>query len=356
MNPSLDPADDFAELALRLLATAGLLVFLSFAIILGMATQRAAADDMPVCKGKDLLAELTQSQPKTVEKLESEAAETPNGKGTFWKIEKPGVAPSYLFGTMHMTDPRLIDLGPAAQKALDSASTVVIETTDILDQAKIMGILAAQPDLMMYTDGSTLASHLSADDAAELEAGLKAHNIPPASVARMKPWMLMSMLALPACEMARKAKGLPILDQNLALEAQKHGKQLVGLESGLEQLQAIASLPMDDHIRSLIDTLKLGDQLDDVIETMIVLYENQDIGMFWPLMREALGPDGGLGDGYEDFEQTIVLKRNKVMAERALPILAKGGAFIAIGALHLPGEEGVIELLRKDGYTLTRAD
>ena len=45
----------------------------------------------------------------------------------------------------------------------------------------------------------------------------------------------------------------------------------------------MASLPMDFHIKGLVDTLKLGDRIDDVIETMIVLYANGDTGMFWPL-------------------------------------------------------------------------
>ena len=117
----------------------------------------------------------------------------------------------------------------------------------------------------------------------------------------------------------------------------------------------MASLPMEFHIRGLIDTLKLGDKVDDVVETMITLYEREDVGMFWPLFEATLGDAAGLGEGYAEFEKTMVVNRNKVMADRSEPMLAKGGVFIAVGALHLPGPQGVIELLRAKGFSVTRA-
>jgi len=355
MREIISLADRIAEPALKVVAALNLLLLLSFAMVLALATGQARAE-IAACTGKDLLAELQQSDPAAVAKLEAKAAETLNGKGTLWKIEKDGLAPSWLFGTIHMTDPRVTSLTATAQKAYDDAKTVVIETTDILDQAKMMGELAKEPDLMMFTDGSTLTSMLSKDDAAALDAGLQQRGIPLSSVSRMKPWMLIAMVALPACEMARKAAGAKVLDDKLATDAKAAGKELVGLETANEQLRAMASLPIDFHVRGLIDTLKLGDKVDDVVETMIELYEREDVGMFWPLFEATLGEGAGLGEGYVEFEKVMVVKRNKVMADRSEPILAKGGAFIAVGALHLPGPEGVIEHLRSKGFTVTRAD
>lgn len=67
--------------------------------------------------------------------------------------------------------------------------------------------------------------------------------------------------------------------------------------------------------------------------------------------RITAGPSGA-GDliAYEHLEIEHLLKRKKVMAERVLPLLEKGHAAIAVGALYLPGEEGLVELLRKAGY------
>lgn len=343
--------DRLAEPALKLLAAINLFFLASFVFAL-IAANEARAQDV-ACTGKNLMIGL---DPAVAEKIEAEAAKTINGRGVLWKIEKAGLKPSWLLGTMHMTDPRVTDLTPPAKAAFDGSSTVVIETTDILDQAKMMGQLGSEPGLMMFTDGSSLTDNMSPEDAEALKAGLGKRGIPVSSVAKMKPWMLLAMVALPACEMARRAKGAPVLDAKLALDAKKDGKQLLGLETAAEQLRAMASLPMEFHIRGLVDTLKLGDTSDDVLETMIVLYEQEDVGKFWPLFSATLGEAGGTGEEYAEFEQTMVIKRNEVMASRSDPILAKGGAFIAVGALHLPGPEGVIEKLKSRDYAVTRAE
>jgi uncharacterized protein YbaP (TraB family) len=290
-----------------------------------------------------------------MERIRSEAAKTPNGAGLLWKIEKEGAEPSFLFGTMHMTDPRVVTLPPKAQAAFDTAASVVIETTDVLDQKKMMASFMENPELMMFTDKTTLTSMLSPEEVKIAEEALSKRGIPLASVIKMKPWVLASMVSLPACELARKAAGEPILDINLAKQAEANGKALGGLETAKSQLEAMASLPLEFHMEGLIETLKLGDRMDDVIETMIEIYVSGDTGMFWPFFRAAL-PSGDSEGGYAAFEETMITSRNAIMAREAKPFLDKGGAFVAVGALHLPGDEGVIEFLRKDGYTLTRAD
>jgi uncharacterized protein YbaP (TraB family) len=349
---ALAAADQAASLSLRLIALANLLFLAVFLAVCLLAAERAQA--APACVGRDLMAGLEKSDPALMETIRREAAATLNGEGLLWKIEGGGAPPSYLFGTMHMTDPRVTELTPAAARALESAGTLVIETTDVLDEAKMMAAMAAEPELMMFTDGRTLTSLLSPDDAAIVAAALEARGIPAASVSRMKPWMLSGMVALPACEMARKSGGAPILDVKLARQASAGGKQVAGLESVADQLRAMASLPMDFHIKGLVETLKLGGRMDDVVETMIVLYENEATGMFWPLLRAVLPEGTGDEVGYAAFEQALVTGRNRIMAEKAEPLLRRGNAFVAVGALHLPGPEGLIELFRAAGYGVSR--
>src|SRR5690606_20761727 len=148
-----------------------------------------------------------------------------------------------------------------------------------------------------------------------VEQALKARGIPLASVQKMKPWMLISLVSLPACELARKSAGAPVLDAKLAVDAKDEGKELVGLESVTEQLSAMASLPMDLHIRGLVDTLKLGDRIDDVIETMVVLYKTGETGMFWPLFHAVMPSEDGDTSAYAEFDEAIVKARNRLMAE-----------------------------------------
>lgn len=337
----------------RLLGLVSLLLLAALLVVCLAAIGRAQAAP-PACTGSDLMAGLEKSDPALLERIRREAAATQNGEGLLWRIEGAGGPPSFLFGTMHMTDPRVTGLTLAAERALETAGTLVIETTDVLDESRMMAAMAAEPELMMFTDGTTLTSLLSPDDRAVVDAALEARGIPAKSVSRMKPWMLSAMVAMPVCEMARKAGGAPVLDVKIARQATAGGKEVAGLESVADQLRAMASLPMDFHIRGLVETLKLGDRMDDVIETMIVVYESEATGMFWPLLRAVLPESSGEEIGYAAFEQALITGRNRTMAEKAAPILRRGNAFIAVGALHLPGPEGLIELFRAAGYSVSR--
>jgi uncharacterized protein YbaP (TraB family) len=114
------------------------------------------------------------------------------------------------------------------------------------------------------------------------------------------------------------------------------------------------ALPVQFHLDALIETLALGDTVADVMETTTELYLSENIGMILPMMKAVSEEKSTDSDaGYADFEQRIITDRNKTMATRAKPILDGGAVFMAVGALHLPGTEGVIELLRKDGFTVT---
>lgn len=351
---SLALSDRAAGLALKALATLNLLFLVAFLATLVLSLAPARADGaQPACTGDNLIAALQRDDPAKLAGIRAEAAGVPNGAGVLWRIEKDGAAPSWLFGTMHVSDPRVAALGGQARAAFEASSTVVIETTEVLDQKKMMAAMLANPELTMFTDGTTLMSLVPEAERAAVEAALAARGIPPASVARMKPWMISAMVALPACELARKAAGAPVLDALLATEGEKAGKALGGLETIADQLGAMASLPMEFHVRGLIDTLKLGAAADDVIETMIALYLDGETGMFWPFFRAVLpAVEGADAAGFSAFEETMVTARNRTMAERAAPFIDAGGAFIAVGALHLPGEEGMIELLREKGYRI----
>ncbi len=350
-----DP-DEIAEsattLALRFLAGLNTLFFLGFLLVAALATAQASAAERE-CTGEDLVSLLEQENPAALAAIRDEAAATPNGRGLLWKIEKAGTAPSWLYGTMHMTDPRVTHLPEDAQGAFAASALVVVETTEILDPKAMMAAMMKHPELTMYTGEETLFSGLSETDRALVENALEERGVPPASVQRMKPWMLTALVTLPACELARKADGVAILDARLAKQAKQDGKDIAGLETAVSQLQAMASLPMQFHIDGLIETLKLGDRMDDVMETMTRLYAAGEVGMIWPLFRFVLPKEDAEGPGYAAFEERLIKARNRTMAENAAPLIDQGGAFIAVGALHLPGEDGLVELLRQRGYSVT---
>lgn len=336
-----------------------LFLILSFIIAFALAASQVEAQTATptnACEGRNFIDQL--SAEKLNEAL-AEAALIPNGTGLFWKVEKAGTKPSYLYGTMHVTDPRVLNLSEPVTAAIDQADTVVIETLDLLDPKKAQAAVLKNPGLTMFTDGSTLTSSMSTEDAAYLEAELKSRGIAISLVAQFKPWMIMSLVAVSDCETARKSDGAQILDFQIIEQAKAAGKDIKGLESITEQLSAMASLPIEFQVRGLLESLRLGDLNKDVMETMISLYVDQEIGLITPAIKTIaaeLGQEDIDDESFGDFEAKIITERNHLMATRSEPILQKGNAFIAVGALHLPGEEGVIELLRERGYTVTRAN
>lgn len=346
-----------ADMTLWLIAALHVLCALSLVLVLSLASRAHATEKDVACGGLNLVSQMEKERPELAAALRDQAQSIPNAKGIFWKVEKDGLAPSWLLGTMHVTDERVLKMPPGADAALAAASTVIVESDEIVDDRKAAAAMLSRPDLTMFTDGKTISDFLDADDQKLLTAGLKERGIPMSLVARMKPWMIAGFVALPACEAARKAAGASFLDKKLAEEAIRDGKTLKGLESLVEQLDAMNSLPAEFHLQALIETLALGDTIRDVMETTTQLYLSGDTGMILPMMKAVSKMKTGADDpASAEFEERIITQRNRTMAVRAAPILNQGNVFMAVGALHLPGEEGLIELLRKEGFMLTLAD
>lgn len=343
-----------AVLGLCALFNITLLAILAFTLL---GIKPAKAEDDLTCAGQDLVEIMQRDEPQKYQKLVAEADDVLNGKGTFWRIEKDGLAPSYLLGTMHVTDPRVLKMPNGAQEAFASSKTVVVESDEILDDKKAATAIFAKPELSMFLDGKSITDMLSEQDKQRLEDGLQQRGIPLASVIKMKPWMLASFVALPTCEFKRKAQGASFLDKKIAEDGVAGGKSVKGLETLVEQIQAMADLPMDFHMKALVETLSLGDRMQDIMWTMTDLYLQENVGAIMPMITAVTPETSGMDeDGYASFEKRIITDRNHIMAQRAAPILAEGAVFMAVGALHLPDQEGVIELLRKQGYTLTRVN
>lgn len=325
--------------------------------LLGNARAETGTDAQTCPAGKSALPAL-EADGRLAE-LRREAAETPNGTGRLFRVEKAGRAPSWLFGTMHLSDPRVLALPEPAERAFEDSRQLVIESTDILNPASMSAALLTRPDLTSLPAGEKLTDLLTPDDLAKVEPALAARAMPLGSVQTLQPWFVATSLALPPCEMARAGKGGVVLDLTLGKRAEAEGKPVAGLETAIEQLEALASPPLDMQLRNLVASVELGDRLPDIFETMVDLYLRGETGLITPA-TEALMPEGSndaqaIADN-QAFEDRIIHQRNAVMEERLRPLLEAGGQFVAVGALHLPGQDGLVERLRRAGWTVTRAD
>ncbi len=164
------------------------------------------------------------------------------------------------------------------------------------------------------------------------------------------------MLSVSDCEQNRMKSGLLALDARLAKETEARGLKARGLETVASQLQALSGVPEKDQVEVLKSTVRYYHRVDDLIETMIQLYQRRELGAMWPLQLE-LAEKVGIGRKvFDSYEDALLTKRNFGMRDAALPYLAEGQAFIAVGALHLPGKTGLVSLLRGAGYTVTAVE
>ena len=143
------------------------------------------------------------------------------------------------------------------------------------------------------------------------------------------------------------------LDMKLAQEAIAKGIPIHGLETMEEQFSIIASMPIDRQLDYLMAVARNASAVPDQFETLVSLYQQRLVTAMIPLMLKIQPLKPGEAEILEYVERDLIVKRNHKMAERALPLLEEGNVFIAVGALHLPGRQGLVELLRQAGYKLT---
>ena len=137
----------------------------------------------------------------------------------------------------------------------------------------------------------------------------------------------------------------------VAAIARENNVPVIGLETLIEQLQILHGMPPEAERDLLIATLRQADRAEDVLETTIARYKDGDIGGLLAWMRSAEPLPGALdAEIPATFLDRLITLRNHRMGDRAPPILRQGGAFIAVGAEHLPGKEGLLRLLEAEGY------
>jgi uncharacterized protein len=327
----------------------GLLCCLALTCAL-LARPALASEGPPTCGGANMLDELqgTEAHARIVSRAEAHE----NADALLWKIEQAGKPLSYLFGTVHLTDARLIAHSPTLKAALAGARRLVLELDDLSPDA-FMRTFVRQRALMMFTDGRRLDQLLSEAEYAKVIRILQRTGIPGELARSFRPWVASLMLALSDCEQQRMRHGLLPLDAQLARDAQALGIGVSGLETLDQQFGALASVPEADQVELLKAGLRLYERIDDFLETTVQLYLARRLGAIWPLQLELAEQVGVPPVAFSSLEQSLVTTRNHGMRERALPHLDEGGAFIAVGALHLPGPHGLVRLLREAGYTVT---
>ena len=261
-------------------------------------------------------------------------------QGMLWQISAPATGKtSYLFGTIHSEDSRVTTLAPAVQNAFNRSTRYVMEI--IPDQASMV----AASQAMLLGQGASLRALVGTSLFDQTVRILRELGVPPEAADRFKPWAAMVIMSMPRAETGQ------VLDLLLYNAALKAGKAQSGLESAMEQLSIFDSLPLAEQKVLLAEAVALYPQMPGILEQLHLAYIARDLARLAALSDQY----SNMGDARlaSKVNDALVDQRNQRMAERMEGYLREGGAFVAVGALHLPGKQGLLQLLRKRGYVVT---
>jgi uncharacterized protein YbaP (TraB family) len=260
-------------------------------------------------------------------------------QGLLWRIEGKGAAASHVFGTVHLADPRVTKLPPAVARELDRARSVSLEVT--FDSTNILTLA----NRMLYTDGRDLQSVAGAELFGKAAAITEGLGLPEPLLRMFKPWAVALVLSAPPQDPAN------VLDFVLARRAQEKGKPVHELEGMEEQIAVLEGFPEADQVALLRHAVENRARLQDWIGRIVEAYLARDLAAMQRISEESSGGDQRVN---EIFADRLLNQRNERMVERMEARLTEGGAFIAMGALHLYGSRGVPALLEQKGYRVTR--
>lgn len=308
------------------------------------------------CAGRNLLAELERSDAAAASNLRKAAEAAPNAKGVLWRIETPDApdrAPSFLFATLALTDQRIATMPAAAKVALAQSRRIALTIEDG-SAARVSEALTTVQEQALLPGGVRLEKLLVGADTTVIQRNLKRTGIEPAMSARIKPWVGLLMLSVTDCEYQRIAGGKLTMDGEIARIGEEYGIGAVGLESTEQQLLSFSSVPDDAQLALLKAALTV--RPEDVNETLVQLYLARELGMIGPLRRHLAIKGGASAEAVDAAVQAQLADRTRRMRDRATGHLQMGGVFMAVGAEHIPGDNGFIALLGEAGFKLTRIE
>jgi hypothetical protein len=323
-----------------------------------LAAAQSATQSAARCAGTDLLALMETADPAAHAALFRRAHAAANARGKFWRVSRDGVPPSYLFGTFHDTGIARRPLDPAVARALGAARLMLVEVTEE-EQARLQARIASDPDFVIDAGATGLSGRLSAAERAVAEAMLAERGVTLAVADKLRPWMLFSLLAVPQCVLHEARQGQPTLDALLMSKAAGAGVPVAGLETYREAIAGLAAIPADTMDELLLEMLRDLSDEEDTRRTSVELYLAGEIAAIWEFSIVSAAETTGIARSREIFAQfaaALIDGRNRAWIKVLAPELEMGGVFAAFGALHLPGESGVIELLRAQGFEVTRLD
>lgn len=250
---------------------------------------------------------------------------------------------SYLFGTIHIGGDQALGLDPVRlASALASTRTLVNEIdAGVAADAALDGYRWLPAD-------QTLSALIGADGVAMARALLP--QVPPQALERMKPWLVLALLE------AQGHDAASTLDERLQRMALARGMRVEHLETPEDQLRALDCVPSQAMALVLQDRLRAPWIVHAMSLRAIAHYRARDLGAWLADVEDMLGLDVAGKEIETRARRCLIEDRNRRWLPTLMALLDEGGCYVAVGALHLPGEHGLLASLARAGYRIEVQD
>jgi len=249
-----------------------------------------------------------------------------------WKVTGNDIAsPSFIYGTIHLKDHRVFEWKDSVYARINRCDAFAGEI-----ELSSQNLLKATM-LLILPEGQTLHDRFSPEDYQLIKSAVKTCSGYDLSLLdKFKPASLVAL-----CYSGGDVSDLKAtVDELLYQHAVAHGKNMIGIETIEEQASLLDKIP-DSYVLEFFRNLEAQER---EFEKLIRCYCRADLDSLWVLMQDE--ESGTL------LNEELIRHRNFRMTERIIPIIRQQSTFIAIGSGHLPGNEGVLALLRKEGYVV----
>jgi len=267
----------------------------------------------------------------------------PTEKSLLWKVSANGLKkPSYVYGTIHLIPKDKLEFSKVTRSAFDDTQRIAFEI-----DMKEMTNMRTQIGLMTKAfmgGGKTLKDLLTPEDYTFVHEKLEGKGLPTSFMEKLKPMFLSTLVTSEEDESAEASSAsMTSVEMELYKLSKKRTMESAGLETASYQMAIFDSIPYELQAQMLVETLRSDEGSDNEYQKMVNLYLAQDIQSMQAMVTEE-------SFGMEKYQDLLLDKRN----QNWIPIMGRmmkaKPTFFAVGAGHLGGDQGVIALLRKEGY------
>ena len=261
-------------------------------------------------------------------------------EGVFWKISGNGLSqPSYLFGTIHLICEEEFHLGKQVKEKLKESKVLMMEV-DLDDPSLALSMLSK----MHNAGGETIKDFLSEEEYEHTRSLLMERTgMDIGMLKSMRPFMLMSLIYPNLLECETKS-----YENELMGIAKANQMEIRGLESVDDQLSVFDQIPLEDQYRSFYEYAGNLEKGREEFKELIDAYNKEKIGLLVQMVADS--PE------YRDYQDILLDNRNRNWIDPMGKLMQNGPVFFAVGAGHLGGEHGLIQLLKYEGYKVTRLE